>query len=71
MTWPDRNRHLDYMIMGFYLVAFLIIYLEEIEQLIISNSGSFEYPAWPPRRLIDLTHWWGQQFHHTLYHRPS
>ena len=70
MNWPDRNRWMDYFIVGFYSIAFLVIYLIEIEQLIIADPSNFNYPAWPPRAMVDLTHWWGEQYHHSLYYRP-
>jgi hypothetical protein len=62
---------LDHCIIAFYVMALLIIYLIEIEQLLIADPANFQYPFWPPRKLIDLTHWWGSAYHGTLYYRPA
>lgn len=69
--WPAKYRFLDHVIVGFYAVAFLMIYLIEIEQLIIPDPGNFQYPLWPPARLVDLAHWWGANYHGGLYFRPA
>jgi hypothetical protein len=70
MHWPEGHRRIDYMIMAFYAMAFLVIWLIEIEQLVIADPRAFSYPLWPPRKLVDLTHWWGANFHEGLYIRP-
>lgn len=34
----------------------------DLEQLVIRNPANFKYPFWPPGFLIDLVHWWGNNF---------
>ena len=71
MSWPEHDRYHDHIIAGFYALAFLVIYLIEIEQLIISDPVHFKYPVWPPGWLVDLTHWWGKEYHGALWARPA
>ena len=60
---PLKERPLDIAILGFfYLNIVFITYLVDLEQLIISDTGSFTYPLWPPRLVVDLVHWWGSNF---------
>lgn len=71
MSWPAQNRWWDHVIIVFYIIAFLVIWLIEIEQVVIGDPENFNYPIWPPRYFVDLTHWWGDRFHGALYHRPA
>ncbi len=52
----------------FNLVA--ISYFFDIEQIVIPDTTSFTYPAWPPRFVVDLGHWWGRTFDPLLMARP-
>ena len=71
IEWPARNRSVDYFIMAFYAGAFMVIYLLEIEQLVIADPENFDYPVWPPRKLVDLIQWWGLNYHGGLWARPA
>jgi hypothetical protein len=34
-----------------------ITYIVDLEQLVIADPRSFDYPVWPPARLVELVHW--------------
>jgi hypothetical protein len=44
----------------------------DIESIVIANPDQvpLEYPVWPPKWSVDLTHWWGRQFDPLLIARP-
>jgi hypothetical protein len=69
---PLRKRPLD-IILLVYLVfnLFAITYLFDIEQIVIPDASHFTYPAWPPRAIVDLGHWWGQTVDLLLFARPA
>ena len=68
---PLRKRPLDIIILVFFFVnLFFITYIVDLEQLVISDPAHFEYPLWPPARLVDLVHWWGLNFDPVLMARP-
>jgi hypothetical protein len=68
---PLRGRVIDILILIYLLFNLLAItYLFDIEQLVIPDTSHFTYPAWPPRVIVDLGHWWGQTFDPLLYARP-
>ena len=68
---PLRRRPLD-IILLVYLVfnLFAITYLFDIEQIVIPDTSHFTYPAWPPRAIVDLGHWWGQNLDPLEFARP-
>jgi hypothetical protein len=68
---PLRKRPLD-IILLVYLVfnLFAITYLFDIEQIVIPDASHFTYPAWPPKAIVDLGHWWGQTVDPLLFARP-
>lgn len=68
---PLRQRPLDIAILAFYLVNIIFIsYFFDLEQIVITDTSNFEYPLWPPRFLVDLSHWWGRYFDPLLLARP-
>jgi hypothetical protein len=69
---PLRKRPVDVAIVAFFVVnALFITYIVDLEQLVVpSTVGHFDYPIWPPKPLIDLVHWWGNQFDPLLMARP-
>ena len=68
---PLRRRVIDILILIYLLFNLLAItYLFDIEQIVIPDTSHFTYPAWPPRAIVDLGHWWGQTFDPLLYARP-
>jgi len=42
----------------------------DLEQVEILDVKNFQYPLWPPRWLIDLSHWYGNTFDPLLMARP-
>ena len=69
---PLSERPLDQAFLGFWILnLFVITYLFDLEQVVIRDPGSFEYPVWPPGFMIDLAHWWGRNFDPLLYARPA
>ena len=68
---PLSERRIDLAILGFFWFNVLFVsYSISLEQLVVPNPESFEYPLWPPRFLIDLVHWWGRTFDPVLWARP-
>jgi len=68
---PLRQRPLDAALLAYFLFNLLAItYLFDIEQIIITDVSHFTYPAWPPRLIVDLGHWWGATFDPLLNARP-
>ena len=68
---PLRKRPIDLAIVAFFAInALFITYIIDFEQLVVSNAAHFAYPVWPPKPLIDLIHWWGNQFDPLLIERP-
>jgi hypothetical protein len=66
-----RKRPLDLVILIYFLFNLVAItYLFDVEQIVIPDTSHFTYPAWPPRFIVDLSHWWGRQFDPLLYARP-
>jgi EXPERA (EXPanded EBP superfamily) len=69
---PLRERPADWIILGFFLINLgFITYIVDLEQLVIASRASFSYPAWPPRPLVDLVHWWGDTFDPLQNARPA
>src|SRR5580700_7828359 len=68
---PLRERRIDWLLLGFFIVNLgFITYIVDLEQLVIPDRGHFEYPLWPPRAMVDLVHWWGDNFDPLLIARP-
>lgn len=68
---PLKERPLDIALLGFFWFNLIFItYLFDIEQLVIRDTSNFEYPVWPPAFIIDLAHWWGNNFDPALMARP-
>jgi hypothetical protein len=69
---PLSERKVDWIFLGFFLINFTFItYIVDIEQLFIADTTNFEYPIWPPPPLVDLVHWWGNNFDPVLMARPA
>jgi len=68
---PLRRRPLDIVILIYLLFNLVAItYLFNIEQIVIPDTSHFSYPAWPPKAVVDLSHWWGRTFDPLLHARP-
>jgi hypothetical protein len=68
---PLRRRRWDLVFVGYYLLNLTFItYLVDIEQLVIADPASFDYPVWPPAPLVDLVHWYGSNHDPLLMARP-
>jgi hypothetical protein len=68
---PLRRRPLDIVFVAFFLVnAFFVTYVVDLEQLVIVDTGDFDYPIWPPAPLIDLFHSYGNSLDPLLMARP-
>jgi hypothetical protein len=66
-----RVRALDLVIVAFFAVNLLFItYVVDLEQLVIPDPAHFTYPAWPPRFMVDLVHWWGRTYDPLVLARP-
>ena len=69
---PITKRPLDLILVVFFLVNLTFItYIVDVEQLIIADPAHFDYPLWPPARLVDLVHWWGHTYDPVLLARPA
>lgn len=70
-TVPLRQRPLDVVLLVYFIFNLVAItYLFDIEQIVITDVSHFTYPAWPPRAIVDLGHWWGASFDPLLNARP-
>ena len=68
---PLRQRPFDIVILAYLIFNLVAItYLFDLEQILIPDTSHFIYPAWPPRFIVDLSHWWGRNFDPLLYARP-
>ncbi|TFG08474.1 DUF2781 domain-containing protein [Candidatus Heimdallarchaeota archaeon] len=69
---PLLKRWYDIIFIGWFIINVLfIIYVIDLEQIVINDPYSFEkYPGWPPNFMIDLIHWWGYNFDPLLMARP-
>jgi len=69
---PFSKRPLDIAVVCFFIVnLFFITYIVDLEQLVITDADRFNYPVWPPSKLIDLVHWYGRNFDPVLIARPA
>ena len=70
-TIPLRERPIDWILLGFFVINLgFITYIVDLEQLVIADVTRFEYPLWPPRALVDMVHWWGNNFDPLQNARP-
>ena len=69
---PLSKRPVDIALIVFFCFnLFFITYIVDLEQLVIANADHFQYPAWPPSKMIDLVHWYGRNFDPVLIARPA
>ena len=67
---PLSRRLWDVVFIAFFAINLVFVtYMIDIEQLVIADPRAFTYPIWPPRRAVDLVHWWGRNFDPTLMAR--
>ena len=72
VSLPLSKRPLDIAIIVFFIInLFFITYIIDLEQLIIADANHFQYPSWPPAKMIDLVHWYGRHFDPVLIARPA
>jgi hypothetical protein len=70
-TIPLRKRSLDIAFIIFFLFNLIFVtYMIDLEQVEILDVKNFQYPIWPPKWLIDLSHWYGNTFDPLLMARP-
>lgn len=73
---PLSRRKADWPILAFFWINLIFItYLIDIEQLVIPDTSvvsepDFEYPVWPPKPLVELMHWFGNNHDPLLMARP-
>jgi len=73
---PLSQRKADWPILAFFWINIIFItYLIDIEQLVIPDTSvvenaDFEWPVWPPKPLILLMHWFGENHDPLLMARP-
>lgn len=71
-TLPLAKRPIDIAIVIFFIInLFFITYIVDIEQLVITDPANFQYPLWPPAKMVDLIHWYGKNFDPPLMARPA
>ncbi|HLY69372.1 MAG TPA: emopamil-binding family protein [Puia sp.] len=69
---PLSNRPIDIAIIIFFVInLFFITYIIDLEQLVIADANHFQYPMWPPAKMIDLVQWYGRNFDPLLIARPA
>jgi EXPERA (EXPanded EBP superfamily) len=69
---PLSKRPVDIALIIFFIInLFFITYIIDLEQLVIANADHFQYPAWPPAKMVDLVHWYGRNFDPVLIARPA
>ncbi len=68
---PLRQRPFDLVFLVFFIVnATFVTYIIDLEQLVIADTSNFTYPIWPPAPLVDLVHWYGDNYDPLLMARP-
>lgn len=68
---PLRQRKLDLIFVVFFVINLAFItYIVDLEQLVIADPNSFQYPIWPPKPLVDLIHSYGENYDPLLMARP-
>ena len=69
---PLLKRPIDIALIVFFCInLFFITYMVDVEQLVIADPSYFQYPVWPPGKIIDLVHWYGKNFDPVLMARPA
>ena len=69
---PLKDRKIDILFLAFFIINLLFItYIVDFEQIVIRDPYNFTYPLWPPRFMVDLIHWWGNNFDPVLMARPA
>ena len=68
------KRPVDFIFIGFFIIAFVVVYIIDYEQIAIPNYFEFkkngQYPIFPPKYMVDLVHWWGENYDPILLARP-
>jgi hypothetical protein len=68
---PLKKRPIDLVLLVFFYINIIVItYIIDLEQLVIADPKNFEYPIWPPAFMVDVIHWWGNNFDPLLMARP-
>jgi hypothetical protein len=71
---PFSKRPMDWIIVGFFIAALVIVYTIDAEQLIIPDYNEYKSKpytlAWPPKVVLEAVHWWGETFDPILLVRP-
>ncbi len=66
------KRPMDIAIIIFFIInLFFITYIVDLEQLMITDPNHFNFPTWPPARMVDLVHWYRRNFDPVLMARPT
>jgi hypothetical protein len=66
------KRPIDICVIVFFVINLVFItYMVDLEQLVIADAAHFQYPVWPPAKMVDLVHWYGQKFDPVLIARPA
>lgn len=69
---PLSKRPIDIALIVFFCInLFFITYIVDVEQLVIPDAYHFQYPVWPPAKMVDLVHWYGRNFDPVLMARPA
>jgi hypothetical protein len=69
---PLSKRPVDIALIVFFIInLFFITYIIDLEQLVIADANHFQYPLWPPAKMVDLVHWYGHRFDPVLIARPA
>jgi EXPERA (EXPanded EBP superfamily) len=69
---PLKKRPLDIAFIVFFIInLFFITYIVDLEQLVIADPANFSYPLWPPAAMVNLVHWYGNNFDPVLIARPA
>ncbi|OHD66755.1 MAG: hypothetical protein A2176_11025 [Spirochaetes bacterium RBG_13_51_14] len=69
---PLKKRPVDLPIVIFFIINLAFVtYIIDVEQLVIADPNSFDYPLWPLPFMVDIVHWWGRNFDPVLMARPA
>jgi hypothetical protein len=64
-------KRVDAALVAFFVLNLgFITYIVDVEQIVIADPAHFQYPLWPPAKLVDLVHWWGRTYDPALLARP-
>lgn len=73
-TIPISKRPLDIFIVFFFVIALVVVYTMDCEQVTIANYEEYkltkQLPFWPPKFVVEASHWWGENFDPLLLERP-